>query len=311
MDLVALAEVANGRYDNPASALEALELAREGGQENLVSGQFATLALLAAMVGDRATCLRRVRAAKVHLTPHNARRVRAMTAWALAVLDLGDGDYDDALARLTSGVVGRNGHLMVRMAATPYLVEAAVRRDARRTASAAFKAFESWTRAAGGPRWLALAARCRALLAVRPEEVDGHFREALDQHALSGSELDRARTELLYGQALRRARRPAAARAHLRNAWETFERFDAGGWADQAAAELRAAGQLVRAAPAPSTEALTPQQAAIARLVAAGATNREIAAHLVLSIRTIDHHLRNIFVKLGVRSRVELTRLIT
>ena len=62
--------------------------------------------------------------------------------------------------------------------------------------------------------------------------------------------------------------------------------------------------------PGPSTDALTPQQAAIARLVAAGATNREIAAHLVLSIRTIDHHLRNIFVKLGVRSRVELTRLI-
>jgi DNA-binding CsgD family transcriptional regulator len=311
MDLVALAEFAAGRYDNPASALEALDLAREGGQENLVSGQYATLALLAAMVGDRATCLRRVRAAKAHLTPHNARRVRAVTNWALAVLDLGDGNYEDALARLLSGAASRGGHLLVRVAATPYLVEAAVRLDARRTAAAAMKAFDAWSRAGGNPRWLALAARCRALLAERPAEAGEHFGEALRQHALSGSELDRARTELLYGQSLRRARQPAAARAHLRGAWETFERFDAGIWAEQAAGELRAAGQHVEQREAPSTEALTPQQAAIARLVAAGATNREIAAHLVLSIRTIDHHLRNIFVKLGVRSRVELSRLIS
>ncbi|HKT02073.1 MAG TPA: helix-turn-helix transcriptional regulator, partial [Rugosimonospora sp.] len=75
--------------------------------------------------------------------------------------------------------------------------------------------------------------------------------------------------------------------------------------------ELRAAGHRIAPPPGPAGQALTPHQAQIARLVAQGATNREVAAQLVISPRTVDHHLRNIFAALGVRSRVELARLIT
>ncbi|MCP9953495.1 helix-turn-helix transcriptional regulator [Actinomadura madurae] len=120
-----------------------------------------------------------------------------------------------------------------------------------------------------------------------------------------------ARTELLFGHRLRRGRRPRAAREHLRAALRIFERYGAVPWAARARAELRAAGSGDDASRAAAGVAkLTAQQAHIARLAAEGATNREIAARLLLSPRTIDHHLRNVFTRLGIRSRVELARLI-
>ncbi|MGI5207066.1 helix-turn-helix transcriptional regulator [Spirillospora sp. CA-108201] len=118
-----------------------------------------------------------------------------------------------------------------------------------------------------------------------------------------------ARTELLFGHRLRRGRRPRAAREHLRAALRVFERYGAAPWTARARAELRAAGETAPRA-ASGFGKLTAQQAHIARMAAEGATNREIAARLLLSPRTIDHHLRNVFTRLGIRSRVELARLI-
>ncbi|WP_354670909.1 LuxR C-terminal-related transcriptional regulator [Actinomadura sp. DC4] len=120
-----------------------------------------------------------------------------------------------------------------------------------------------------------------------------------------------ARTELLYGHRLRRGRKPRAAREHLRNALQIFEYYDAEHWTGSARAELRAAGETAPPAAAKGTGELTTQQREIARLAAEGATNREIAARLVLSHRTVDHHLRNVFVRLGIRSRVELARFFS
>jgi DNA-binding NarL/FixJ family response regulator len=80
-------------------------------------------------------------------------------------------------------------------------------------------------------------------------------------------------------------------------------------YAERARTGLRATGETV-AAPHQSLAGLTPQQATITRLVAAGETNKEIARRLVISHRTVDHHLRNIFTTLGVRSRVELARRV-
>jgi DNA-binding CsgD family transcriptional regulator len=304
LEAVALAGLAMGRYDDPAAALRGLDLARESGQEALAGSQLAILALLAATPGDRATCLRRVRAVKAH----GAGLASAVADWALAVLDLGAGRYAEAFARLTAA---SGGHVVVRVAATPHLVEAAVRCGARPAGAAALRGFDAWATSTANPRWLALSARCHALLAERDGEADGYFRVALERHASSAADFDRARTALLYGQKLRRQRRPAAAREQLRGALDTFERWEAQPWIDRAVAELRAAGHHVEPRRVPVVEALTPQQAQIARLVAEGATNREVAAHLLLSTRTIDHHLRNIFAKLGVRSRVELARLMS
>jgi DNA-binding CsgD family transcriptional regulator len=147
------------------------------------------------------------------------------------------------------------------------------------------------------------------LLAPDDGTVEERFTEALRLHDGRDLEFERARTQLLYGRALRRRRRPAMAREHLQEALEVFDALTARGWATQARAELRAAGGV--SGPQTRLPELTPQQSEIAQLVASGATNREIAAKLFLSPRTIDHHLRNIFARLGVRSRVELSRLVS
>jgi DNA-binding NarL/FixJ family response regulator len=199
------------------------------------------------------------------------------------------------------------GHLIVQVAATPFAVEAAVRAGETRFAARLIAGFDRWAPHTGNPDWLALSARCHALVTGEDE----HFVRAMKAHAQGSSEFERARTELLYGSRLRRRRRPIRAREHLRSALDTFQRLDCGWWATRVAAELRAAGD----APAPSREmpadTLTPQQTQVAELVAGGATNREVAAKLFLSPRTVDHHLRNIFTRLGIRSRVDLARLMT
>lgn len=88
----------------------------------------------------------------------------------------------------------------------------------------------------------------------------------------------------------------------------SFERGGAHGWAAQTRAELRATGDAGQDRPHGELALLTPQQLRIARCVAEGATNREVALRLSVSPRTVDHHLRNVFAALGVRSRVELSR---
>ncbi|MFC4562552.1 AAA family ATPase [Nocardiopsis mangrovi] len=143
------------------------------------------------------------------------------------------------------------------------------------------------------------------------EEAVARFGEAMGLHRRGYWDVERARTELLLGNALRRARRPREARDHLHAALETFERVGARPWARQTRAELRATGEPARSDGHAVHEALSPQQLQIAHLVAEGATNREAAARLYLSPRTVDHHLRNIFTKLGIRSRVELAHLMT
>jgi DNA-binding NarL/FixJ family response regulator len=193
--------------------------------------------------------------------------------------------------------------------AIPTLIEAAVRSGDTAPTHQVLAAYDLWAASTANPTWLALSARCHGLLAASDDEADAHFRSALRLHLAGDSAFPGARTELLYGEELRRRRRPAAAREHLRSALATFEQYDAGPWVRHAAAELRAAGDHVE--PAGSGAALTAQQARIARLVAGGATNREIAAALFVSPRTVDHHLRNIFVRLGVRSRTELARVVS
>lgn len=117
---------------------------------------------------------------------------------------------------------------------------------------------------------------------------------------------DLARIRLLYGEHLRRERRPADARPHLRAALESFEHFQAEPWAERARAELRASGETARKRDPSTRGQLTPRELQIARLVAEGLANKEIAAQMFLSKRTIDYHLRNVFAKLGIASRTEL-----
>jgi DNA-binding CsgD family transcriptional regulator len=140
-------------------------------------------------------------------------------------------------------------------------------------------------------------------LAVRPP--DEAFGEAIER-AGALTAFQRARTELLYGEWLRRERRRQDARAHLRSALESFRSLGATPWELRAEGELRATGETARKRDPSTLDQLTPQELQIAALVAQGMTNREIAAQLFLSPRTIDYHLRKVFSKLGIASRNEL-----
>jgi DNA-binding CsgD family transcriptional regulator len=121
---------------------------------------------------------------------------------------------------------------------------------------------------------------------------------------------ERARTQLALGMRRRRSRRRADARAVLREALAYFERSGAEPWARQAQAELRATGEMPPRDNAGGLRPLTPQELQVALTVAQGATNREAAAALFLSPKTVEFHLGNTYRKLGVRSRAELVRRV-
>jgi DNA-binding CsgD family transcriptional regulator len=190
----------------------------------------------------------------------------------------------------------------------PDLVEASVRAGRETQAATAVTAFEGFAEP-GAPTWaLALAARCRALLCEDAVDAEREFSDALRLHAESARPFDRARTELLYGEHLRRSRRRVDSREHFRTALSLFEQIGAEPWAARARSELRASGETARKRDPTTVDLLTPQELQIARLVAEGLSNKEVAAHLFLSPRTIHHHLRHIFVKLDITSRTQLTR---
>ena len=121
---------------------------------------------------------------------------------------------------------------------------------------------------------------------------------------------ERGRTELAYGERLRRAQKRTKARERLRTRASDLRRLGAEPWAERARTELRASGQSVRTPEQQVEDALTPQELQVAALVAGGATNREAAAALFLSVKTIEFHLGHVYRKLGIRSRTELARVV-
>ena len=129
------------------------------------------------------------------------------------------------------------------------------------------------------------------LASPRWAEAAAHFEEALALHDSQGRPLDLARTELAYGETLRRARRRGEARAHLRGALETFQRLGAAPWAERAGAELRATGERARRRNPSALSQLTPQELQIIRLVGEGGTNREIGERLahILDAESVAH----------------------
>jgi DNA-binding CsgD family transcriptional regulator len=141
----------------------------------------------------------------------------------------------------------------------------------------------------------------RALMADGAEAT-GLFEEALAGPD-DGRSFDAARIHLAFGQHLRRQGQRVAAREQLRAALEGFDALRAEPWAERARQELRASGETARKRGGGDEPALTPQERQIARLVAQGLTNKEVAAQLFLSPRTIDAHLRGVFAKLGITSR--------
>ncbi|WP_223166648.1 LuxR family transcriptional regulator [Nonomuraea sp. SYSU D8015] len=306
LEFVSTAERIKGRLaESAAIAEEGLELAREAGYTNSVAAHLANLAVVSALRGEEEQCRRQAEEALAIAIPHRIGLRAGVAAYALAMLDLGMGRYAAAHARFASVAAAGPGagHPTVVWRSTPDRVEAAVAAGEQAAAEEAVAAYERWSAHATTDEPQALLARCHALVGGGAEL----FEEALRRH---GEPFERARTALLYGERLRRAQHPGQARHHLRAALETFERLGARPWADRAHGELRAAGEAPARPESDALAALTPQELRIARLVAEGASSKEVAARLFLSPRTVEYHLYKIYPKLGITSRTELARLL-
>jgi DNA-binding CsgD family transcriptional regulator len=141
-------------------------------------------------------------------------------------------------------------------------------------------------------------------------EVAETFEQALAHHERTVDVFETARSRLVYGERLRRARNRVTAREQLRVALEVFDRLGALPWAERARAELAATGETLRRRDPTTIDELTPQELQIALLLASGKTTREAAAALFLSPKTIEYHLRRVYLKLGIHSRTELAEAL-
>jgi DNA-binding CsgD family transcriptional regulator len=232
---------------------------------------------------------------------------------ALSLLDLGAGRPEAAAERL----------LLVREACErfgmhdpsvvqwrPDLVEALLRCGREDDARAEAAAYAAQANGTARPNVRATVARLAGLLAEDEDEAQERFAEAMSWHARGADPFERARTQLAAGERGRRARRATQAREPLRAALATFEALGAEPWARRARTELRAAGGSVAPARPGRTEELTGQELEVALLVSTGASNREVAASLLLSVRTVEVHLSRVYRKLGLRGRTELAALM-
>jgi DNA-binding CsgD family transcriptional regulator len=296
------ADLATGRWTAArAAAAEAVPLADQSGHRGLAALPTAELALLAALQGDDAVGDHLAEAERIcadHPLGILAEVVPDVLRWARGVRDAADPAA--ALHHLE-----QIGHPIPRRLAAIDRLEAAVRAARPELARAWVAELAGFADATGSPWARAATEHGRALLSDGAE-AEGHFAQALAAHAATDRRPDRARTELAYGAFLRRARRRVDARAHLRAALETFEDLGAQQWAERARQELRASGETARRRDASTLVDLTPQELQVALLVRQGLPNRDVAAQLYVSPRTVDFHLRNVFAKLGVSSRTEL-----
>ena len=232
---------------------------------------------------------------------------------SLALLELALGRPEEAARALEHTVRVRSERGLLDAAEAspllPLLCEAYARSARQEDAVAAFERFEA-SMLDGRPAALALVARCRGLLADRAGFAEA-FERALAEHERDPRRFEHARTLLLYGERLRREKRRLEARARLKDALAAFEELGTTAWGRRAAAELAATGERPRRREDAARTDLTPQELVVARLVAQGHTNREVATQLFLTTNTIETHLRHVFQKLRVRSRTELASKFT
>ncbi len=292
-----------------AAANEGLVLARDLGQPNVAAYFLQSLIRIEAARGDEAAC--RAYAAEALPLMHESGVVVPLTLvnCPIGLLELGLERLDDAIQVLRETSKGIDARGMFGRDFLPDLdlVEALVRIG---TPDEAQDVFTAWLARDGheGSRLVgALAARCRGLLASEGEMED-HFQEALRLHAETVNPFGSARTQLCFGERLRRAGRRVDARVQLRAALEEFERLEATAWIKRTRRELRATGEKLGRRAAATGDELTAQELQVALQVAEGKTNKDAAAALFLSPKTVEFHLARVYRKLDLSSRAELIR---
>ncbi len=306
-------ELRQGRLDAAVvAAAEAMQLGEAIGTPSLVGTASAALAGVHAWRGQEDACVASARTALSAGLGLGDRYQEGVAHQALALLALGRGRPEDAIVELEPLARMWAASSVVEPSIVPFvpdLIEAYASTGSTEEAAAWLERFRTVSDAAERVWALAACARCEGILAAG-DAFDDPFRRAIELLEPSPLVLERARTRLAYGERLRRQGRRRDARMQLRPAHEQFAIVGATPWAERAAAELRATGEQVADA-LPVVPDLTPQELHIALQVADGKTNKEIAAALYLSTKTIEYHLANTYRKLDIHSRAELTRIVT
>jgi len=289
-----------------SSVDEALTLACSVGQPALTAAPLAWLTLLAALAGtdDYDPHLGQLEAVlATHPLGILTDPVHDLTRWAKGTRAAAGGDAAAALHHLGAMRLPA----LQRMAAVDRFAAAARAGDPAlaRTWVDELALFAAATRR---PWALADVDFGRAICA-EPAHAAEPFEQALGRHRHTSRPYDQARTQLAYGEFLRRTNRRVDARTHLRSALETFADLGAQPLVARAAQELRASGETVRKRDPSTLLQLTPMEAKIAQLVSSGLSNKDVAAQCWVSPRTVGFHLRNVFTKVGVSSRGELAQL--
>jgi DNA-binding CsgD family transcriptional regulator len=302
--LLGTAEYLGGRWQEARAAIgESLRMAEEIGW--LGPQAFAAarvLAQLAAAQGSEAEVQKYEAVAAPFV---GVAWASFLGAGAPGLLALGRGDFAQAVDCYEQAVLPRIGSLLLYHDLAD-AIEALIGAERTADANRWLEGFVAQARESGWPWALARAAHLQAL--TTRENYEEIFELAMESHDRARQPFLRARTALAYGEQLRRDGLRRRARDHLRAALLTFEALGAVPWAEQAAAELRATGERVRRRRDLETSQLTPQELQVALVVARGATNKEAAAQLFLSPKTIEKHLGSAYAKLGLRSRAELAR---
>lgn len=302
-----------GRWHSAyAEATEAIRLAEDVEQENQLSFALAVLAGMEAGQGGEAECRAHVARAADLAGRTGSESILTQCGSVLGLLELGLGRPDRAVDHLSTVAEWVDDHDLREPGTlwwAPDLIEAYVLTGDAPRAADALATFEAQAERTGRLWALATAARCRGMLASA-DSFEGEFGKALRWHDETPAPFERARTELRFGERLRREKKLTEARSRLRAALEIFERLGARPWVDRAEGELRATGERRERSTPNALYALTPQELQIALRVGGGATNREIAAALFVSAKTVEYHLTKVYAKLGVPSRTALAALV-
>jgi DNA-binding CsgD family transcriptional regulator len=307
LTLQVLDNVELGDWGKAESALlEGRRLALETGQPIWDIGTQALTAIMAALHGDNGLA-QSVAAAAEHAA--NGRRLNDLLSCVQLARGIGlttASEYGAAYEALRRMFEPGDAafHATERFHGVMFLAEAALHAGRAAEARDIIRALEGDAKATTSATLHRHLSYARAVLAPG-DEAEGLYRQALHSDLVRWPWL-RARTELAYGSWLRRRRRVAQSRTYLRSAQTTLDLIGARSWAEQARAELRAAGERTLSAAPAALSTLSAQELQIANLAAQGLSNKEIGQRLYLSPRTVGSHLYRIFPKLGITSRAQL-----
>lgn len=309
----ALIEIWHGSFGDAAQiAEEAMERAEQVGGHQLLAVAHSIQVAVAAYTGRdsdaRAQADAALEAARSCAAPRMTERVTAM----LGFLEVSLGNYSEALDvldPLISGFATLPSTEIITASFIPDAVEAMIALGHLDEADPLVGALESNGRRLDRPWMLAVGARCRSMWLAAHGDVgaaDRMAHQAMYEHERLSMPFERARTQLLVGQLLRRQRRKEGTSAALLAALQAFEEMGAPLWAERARAELTKT-RVSRA----HDLGLTPAEQRVAELAASGMTNRDVAAALFISPKTVEHNLARAYRKLDIHSRAELGQRIS